>query len=323
MTRPRLVLSIGPDMKNLTEVSMSTSIITQQTEHSECEHTLGEYNGNTIRCREIGGVWFLSATEMCKAAGKRWAAYYANQQTQGFISQLSEDLRCQNSDIVISTKGGQGEQGTWIHEDLAYHLAMWCSPEFQLWCIRQIKALTKGKPVHREVAEYHVDQMGLLISTVNRFGEFICANAKETHSRINETAAEIRGEMREGFKDVRHEIEQIKQRKPLSKKTARKHLAICASAFAGKCPCCGTAKIVGEDGSKENNVLEYDHWVSKSQAALSETWPVCKSCNIKLKQHDFKMESRTYFEAYQKRRKQYEERGKHVRCLPGMEDARQ
>lgn len=316
-------------MKNRAEISMSASMVIQSQTHSESEHTLGEYNGNVVRCREVGGVWFLSATDMCKAAGKRWAAYYANQQTQEFIAKLAEDFQGQNSDLVISQRGGD-RTGTWVHEDLAYHLAMWCSPEFQLWCIRQIKALTKGKPVHREVAEYHVEQMGLLITTVKEFGEFVQANAKETRSRIDETAFELRTEMQDGFSSVNsqiasvhHEIEQIRQRRPLSIKTKRRHLSICLTLFGGKCPCCCNVKIVREDGTKESDLLEYDHWVSKSQASLSETWPVCKTCNMKLKQHDFKAESRTYFEAYQKRRKQYEERGKGVRCLPGMEDITQ
>lgn len=310
-------------MKNLTEILMSTSIITQQTERFEPEHTLGEYNGNAVRCRKISGVWFLSATDMCKAAGKRWAAYYANQQTQEFIAKLAEDFQGQNSDLVISQHGGD-RTGTWVHEDLAYHLAMWCSPEFQLWCIRQIKALTQGKPIHREVAEYHVDQMGLLITTVKEFGEFVQANARETHSRIDV----IHGEMQQGFKDLskkqdnlEHRFERIEKRKHLSVKTQRKHLIICLRSFSGMCPCCGDLRIVQEDGTKEQGVLEYDHWVSKSQAALSETWPVCKNCNSKLKQHDFKTEVRAYFEAYQKRRKQFEDRGSLIRCLPGMEDA--
>jgi hypothetical protein len=299
---------------------MSEMMITQKTEQFEPEHTLGEYNGNAVRCRSVNGVLFLSATDMCQAAGKRWNKYNANQQTQEFIAKLSEDLRCPNSGIVISLKGGQGEQGTWVHEDLAYHLAMWCSPEFQLWCIRQIKALTQGKPVHREIAEAHVDTMGLL----NRVAELLHSQASESYARdmrievkFDKHAEEVRNE----FSNVHQRLDEIQTRRNLSEATKANHCRIVSIFYSGKCPCCQDVRIIDECGFKIPNILEYDHWLSKTQPGLSQTWPVCKSCNTELKKQDVKAAARSFFETYQKRRSQLHDRPR-VRCLPGMEDAR-
>jgi hypothetical protein len=260
---------------------------------------------------------------MCKAAGKRYGKYSENQQTQEFIAKLAEDLRCPNSDLLISVVGKGKEQGTWVHEDLAYHLAMWCSPVFQLWCIRQIKALTKGKPIHREIAEFYVEANGLLPS-VNRLAELLNSHATENRMRHDETLTRfdrVEKTHADFQNEVYHRFDQIQSRRNLTKKTKADHHKIIARSYGGLCPCCANTKIVGDDGLKTTD-LEWEHWISKSQSELSQTWSVCKACNNDLKRHDFKAEAETCFKTYQKRRLQWQNRAGVVRCFPGMEDAK-
>ena len=46
-----------------------------------------------------------------------------------------------SADLVTVIKGGNGEQGTWMHEDVALEFARWLSPKFAIWCNRRIKEL--------------------------------------------------------------------------------------------------------------------------------------------------------------------------------------
>lgn len=63
--------------------------------------------------------------------------------TQRFIAALEADL----GDVQKCTsvqKGGIG-QGTWMHPDLAMEFARWLSPEFGIWCNRQIRRILRGE----------------------------------------------------------------------------------------------------------------------------------------------------------------------------------
>lgn len=68
---------------------------------SQPDHTLGQYNGSKIRCKFVDGVPFLNATDMCQAAGKRWAKYWENKQTREFVEELGSGP---NSDIIETSK---------------------------------------------------------------------------------------------------------------------------------------------------------------------------------------------------------------------------
>lgn len=74
---------------------------------------------------------YVNATALCKAAGKLWKHYRANQQTQEFIAELSSVAGIPATELVQTTQGGDfRNQGTWVHPDLAVHLGMWLSPRF-------------------------------------------------------------------------------------------------------------------------------------------------------------------------------------------------
>jgi len=105
-----------------------------------------QWNGCAIQRREADG--FVNATAMCKAGGKRWTLYSANDRTKEYVCALAEGLGiqipCGAAEVGIPTsgipglihmiKGGRPElQGTWIHPRLAVDLARWISPAFAVW----------------------------------------------------------------------------------------------------------------------------------------------------------------------------------------------
>ncbi len=81
---------------------------------------------------------FVSATKLCKSAGKEWKHYNENQNTKKFLNMLAIEMKILSIDLVKSKKGGNIlEQGTWVHPDVAIHLAQWCLPLFSAKFIKQ------------------------------------------------------------------------------------------------------------------------------------------------------------------------------------------
>ena len=83
----------------------------------------------------------VNATEMAKPFGKNAAHWLRNKSTEEFIK---ESIRLRNRnliDLVQVINGGNGEQGTWMHEDVALEFARWLHPGFAIWCNDRIKEL--------------------------------------------------------------------------------------------------------------------------------------------------------------------------------------
>lgn len=74
---------------------------------------------------------YVNATAMCQAAGKLFGHYNEVKAHQAFFTELSNDIGIPISEIVQVIKGGNIElQGTWVHPQVAIHLAQWLSPKF-------------------------------------------------------------------------------------------------------------------------------------------------------------------------------------------------
>ncbi len=74
---------------------------------------------------------YINATAMCKAAGKLFGHYNALDSTKAFMVELSSDIGIPISELLQAVKGGEPHlQGTWIHPQVAIHLAQWLSPKF-------------------------------------------------------------------------------------------------------------------------------------------------------------------------------------------------
>lgn len=109
-----------------------------------------EANGSIIDQRTADG--YINATAMCKAAGKEWSGYYRIAGTREFLDELASDLQICRTDLVQSISGGV-IQGTWVHPQVAIHLAQWLSPTFAVKVSKWVYDWISGKPVQVRPAE--------------------------------------------------------------------------------------------------------------------------------------------------------------------------
>jgi hypothetical protein len=92
----------------------------------------------------------VNATEMGKPFGKLPADYLRLKSTTEFRQvlegQIYGDSHISDSQILNVVQGSsESGGGTWMHEDLAIHYAMWLAPAFGLWVVQTINEyLQKG-----------------------------------------------------------------------------------------------------------------------------------------------------------------------------------
>lgn len=103
---------------------------------------------------------YINATAMCQAAGKLWGDYRRLNQTEAYLSALSLDMGIPISELAQSMKGGDvRSQGTWVHPDVAVHLAQWLSPQFAVQVSRWVREWMSGRtaaPPTANVVPYHL-----------------------------------------------------------------------------------------------------------------------------------------------------------------------
>jgi KilA-N domain len=99
-----------------------------------------EFNNVSISQRADG---YLDATAMCRANGRRWVDYARAAGTEPFINALSETVGISHRLLIEAKEGRNG--GTYVHPQVAYHLAMWCSPAFAVQVTEWVHDIkTKG-----------------------------------------------------------------------------------------------------------------------------------------------------------------------------------
>jgi hypothetical protein len=100
--------------------------------------------GEIISQRSKDG--YINATAMCIAAGKQWGHYREAANTRRFLTELASDIGIPISDLVQSIKGGKPAlQGTWVHPQVAIHLAQWLSPRFAVMVSRWVYEWMSGR----------------------------------------------------------------------------------------------------------------------------------------------------------------------------------
>lgn len=128
-------------------------------------------NGQIVNQRAEDG--YINATAMCAAARKRFNDYSALGSTGAFLEALSSDTRISVSQLVVSKRGNSKAftQGTWVHPQVAIHLAQWLSPEFAVqvsrWVFQWVNNLTKEAPTD-PVAQRTASIVAYVINNLNR-----------------------------------------------------------------------------------------------------------------------------------------------------------
>lgn len=123
------------------------------------------YQGSLIQQRAEDG--YINATAMCKAAGKSWGHYAENAGTKAFLAALQGSIGNPMDPVVESIAAGPNEgRGTWVHPQVAIHLAQWLSPEFAVKVSQWVYDWMSGKnPTDRLWAQFQ-DRVSLVYDTV-------------------------------------------------------------------------------------------------------------------------------------------------------------
>lgn len=87
------------------------------------------------------------------------------------------------------------------------------------------------------------------------------------------------------------------QRRPLSRRAQEMHVRAIWSRRNGLCPCCQETPVCAASGRLQGS--EFDHWYSRHQNRVTQTWLICSECNQQLLNTDYKAGARSAFEAYQ------------------------
>lgn len=101
--------------------------------------------GVIIGQRAVDG--YFNASAACQAARKSWSHYWTNASTQAYLKELAADTGIPISELIQSFRGGNPtQQGTWVHPDVAIHLAQWLSPRFAVLVTRWVREwMARGK----------------------------------------------------------------------------------------------------------------------------------------------------------------------------------
>jgi len=87
----------------------------------------------------------INLTKICKHFSKNINDWTKTKQTKAFLAIFASSKA--ETNIILSVKGGDGEQGSWTsYREVALKLAQWISPEFEVFCIQKLDELfQKGK----------------------------------------------------------------------------------------------------------------------------------------------------------------------------------
>jgi len=143
------------------------------------------YQGNGVTFKAIGGVVMVNATEMAKPFGKQPSDYLRLSTSIEFRQVLEDQIsgnspNCDNQ--VVTTIKGSSEYGggTWMHEDLAIHFAMWLAPAFSLWTVQRIKEYMQKGTISKSSA---VDFSNPLESA-KKVAEYACLFVQSEEGRL-------------------------------------------------------------------------------------------------------------------------------------------
>ena len=114
-----------------------------------------EVEGEIIRLRAKDG--YVNATAMCKAAGREWRRYSRLDSTREYVAALETATGIRSSELIQTLTGGHPQlQGTWVHPQVAIHLAQWLSPEFAVKVSEWVFEWLSGGPKVVERLPYHL-----------------------------------------------------------------------------------------------------------------------------------------------------------------------
>lgn len=127
-----------------------------------------DYQGQQITQRSRDG--YINATAMCRATGKEWSRYRELKSTKDFFAALALDLALNEAQLALTIYGTPGgdarNQGTWVHPQVAIHLAQWLSPEFAVQVSRWVMEWLTGRGSQDQAWRQFQDRVSLVHNSV-------------------------------------------------------------------------------------------------------------------------------------------------------------
>lgn len=110
------------------------------------------YRGSLIQQRAADG--YINATAMCKAARKEWSNYRKSDTTTAFLEALERSLPFGRDPVIQSIMAGPNDaRGTWVHPQVAIHLAQWLNADFAVQVSQWVFDWMSGRAVAPRPAE--------------------------------------------------------------------------------------------------------------------------------------------------------------------------
>lgn len=123
------------------------------------------YEGEIVRQRSRDG--YVNATAMCKAAEKQFKHYNENERTKAFVTELSGEVGIPTSVLIQSVSGGNPAlQGTWVHPQVAIHLAQWLSPTFAVRVTQWVYEWMSGLSPENDAWKIFQERISLVYDNV-------------------------------------------------------------------------------------------------------------------------------------------------------------
>lgn len=112
---------------------------------------------NVVYQRQSDG--YISATALCRIVGKWPADYTRTSGYKEFAKELSSAMGIPIADLTqVSTSGGAETKGTWVHPDVAIHLAQWCSPKFSVQVSQWVREWLTNKSAGQNSQPFKLPQ---------------------------------------------------------------------------------------------------------------------------------------------------------------------
>ena len=118
---------------------------------------------------------YINATAMCKVVKKQINDYARLSSTQAFLNELSSVTGIPVTGLIQTIRGGTPHlQGTWVHPQVAIHLAQWLSPKIAVLVSQWVFEWMSGN-IQQQNLPYHLKRYLVNMASVP-YGYFSMLN---------------------------------------------------------------------------------------------------------------------------------------------------
>lgn len=117
-------------------------------------------NSGVIEQRASDG--YINASQLCTVAGKQWYQYFREETAGHFRRALANKTGISEQRLIEQAPDSDGRLSTWVHPQIALHLAQWLSADFAVQVTEWIQEWMSGgprpRPAQRGQIPYHLER---------------------------------------------------------------------------------------------------------------------------------------------------------------------